>query len=167
MKTPELLRLAYQAALGSPDPSTQNGALLAEPYSPHAATPIYRTLACNQFPRGVEYSEQRWERPLKYAVIEHAERNSLFKAARLGIGTQGMILVCPWSACADCARAIICCGITKLITHQQAFDRSPQRWVDSIGIAYTMLHEAGVEVESYDGFLGAGEILHNGESWIP
>ena len=158
-----ILRLAYQEATKSPDPSTQNGAILVRP----TGHPIKSTLAHNKFPDGVKYTDDRWERPLKYSMIEHAERGSLYAAARWGQSTHGLTMVCPWAACADCARGIIECGIVRLVTHQQAHDRSPERWRESIQIAFDMLDEAGVEVTYYDGVVGALPVRHTGEVWVP
>lgn len=158
------LELAYREALNSRDPSTQNGALIV---SPSGYNNIL-TWAYNRFPKGVEETGERWERPLKYQVIEHAERNAIFNLARSGISTKDKVLVCPWAACADCARAIVQSGISILIRHKQASERSPGTWIDSIAIADQMMHEAGVEIIDYDGKVGNGiELLHGGELWQP
>lgn len=168
--TPETQRKylyqAYQQAQGSPDPSTQCAALLIDPIT-------MRSIASgiNEFPGGVKYTDERWERPLKYSVIEHAERNAIYQAARYGNSTIGCIMVAPWAACADCARAIIQAGISTLVRHKQASDRSPQFWLDSIVIADDMLREAGVIVVDYDGDVCAHKeeikVLHTGQTWIP
>lgn len=156
-----LLAIAYQEAKLSPDPSTQNGALLID----QDGAIVSR--AVNRFPNGVKTTPERWERPLKYKVIEHAERNVLFNLARTGIRTEGLVMVCPWAACADCARAIIQCGIKKLVTHQQAHDKSPEFWRKEIEIAFVMLREAEVEVVMYDGLMGVEGVLHSGQLWNP
>ncbi len=159
----ELLYKAYEAALKSPDPSTQNGALLIN----DSANLIVAT-DCNRFPDGVEYKPERWERPLKYKIIEHAERNVIFKAATKGISTKNLTMACGWAACPDCARAIIQSGIRKLITHKQANDRSPPFWADEIKIAHEMFREAGIEVIEYDGPIGFDrKVRHSGEEWEP
>jgi len=84
----ELLHKAYEVALKSKDPSTQNGALiivaLDEPFRAGAVL----ASDCNRFPDGVIETSERWERPLKYEYIEHAERNSIFTAARKGVPSQ-------------------------------------------------------------------------------
>src|ERR1035437_1194380 len=85
----ELLRTAYRLSVDSPDPSTQNAAFLTDKWGWNTHT------AVNEFPRGVSYSEERWLRPIKYAYIEHAERNCLFGAAAAGLCTAGMTMVCP------------------------------------------------------------------------
>lgn len=166
----DLLRQAYIVAKGSPDPRTQNGALLVFSDSILAQ-------ACNTYPFGVARSSDRLERPLKYQVIEHAERNAIYAAARAGQRTLGATMYCPWAACADCARAIIQAGIYRLVRHADANgrhrgeDRSTQgRGIardQSISIADQMLLEAGVLVQDIEGKLTDFEIMHAGERWSP
>lgn len=161
------LYLAYKVAKDSPDPSTQNGAML---YNPEGTL-----IGCdfNRFPNGVEYYPERWERPLKYKIIEHAERNSIYWAASLGRRTLGSTMVAPWAACSDCARAIIQSGVQRLVRHQEASDRSarsPGNWVEDIQVADQMLKEGEVEIinVSWDfSTSDLGQIRHSGEPWTP
>ncbi len=155
------LRTAYMLAKQGPDPSTQNSALIVDEKG------VILAQAVNRFPDGVEYRTERWERPLKYKIIEHAERNAIFSAASYGIKTKGLIMVSPWAACSDCARAIIQSGIRTLITHKQAHDRSPDFWRQEIEVAFQMFKEAGVEVVFYDGIVGVSGVLHSGKLWNP
>lgn len=157
----ELLKMSYAAALPSPDPSTQNGALIITADGHHFVSD------CNRFPDHVECLPERLERPIKYQFIEHAERNAIFLCARHGITTQGATMICGWAACSNCARAIIQSGIGRLITHKQAHDRSPAFWKQEIEVAMIMLKEAGVQVKFYDGKVDAVTILHCGEAWCP
>lgn len=156
-----LLKDAYQLAQLSPDPSTQNGALLFAWNGKMIGSGV------NAFPMGVEYTPERWERPLKYEIIEHAERNAIFSAARQGNPTEGAIMICPWAACANCGRAIINSGITTLISHKQSFDRSPGGWLEQIKIAFEMMHEAKINIIWFDGEVGAEPIRHSGQIWEP
>lgn len=156
------LRSAYRLARSSPDPSTQNAAILLDPVSLELVSTGF-----NAFPEGVQYSDERWERPAKYDFIEHAERNSIFRAAKRGLQTGGTIMVCPWAACSDCARAIVCAGVKKLVRHKDASDRSPERWIESIKVADTILHEGGVEILDIVGSVGAPQLLHTGVLWTP
>lgn len=157
----ELLKKAYEKAKESADPSTQNAALLVN----DAGNVL--VMETNRFPEGVITNKERWERPLKYKFIEHAERNVCYVSAKQGIKTEGLTMVCPWAACSDCARGIIQSGIIRLVTHQQAHDRSPEFWAKEIEIAFAMLKEAGVEIIMYDGAIGAEDVLHSGQLWRP
>lgn len=173
----DLFKQAYEAALLSPDPSTQVGALLVPPPSNYYNKPIsgenvwfwgeHDIIArdCNRFPDGVQYTAKRWEKPLKYKVIEHAERNVIYQCAKSGTATKGLILVGTWACCSDCARAIIQAGISKVITHREACDRAPQFWLDEIAVAYKLLEEAGVALEFWSGQLGI-KVRHSGQDWV-
>lgn len=156
-----LLKECYEIALNSPDLSTQNGAILV---SKDGYT-IGR--GCNSFPHGLKIKPERLERPLKYDYTTHAERKALFQAAQFGFATAGSTLICPWSACSNCANAIIEMGVTRLVTHKDSFDRSPDYWMDSIKVAFDMLEEAGIEILWYKGYVGAKKLLRNGEYWSP
>jgi len=145
----EFLREAYEVAHDfSTDPSTQNGAILVQ-------NGLIVARGANHFPYGVQNLSERWVRPLKYSYVEHAERNSIFAAARNGVMTAGATMYCPWFACTDCARAIIQAGITEVVGHETTLhDGASQSWLDSIAIAYTMLDEAGVKRRLIPGTFG-------------
>lgn len=156
------LRAAYHAASRSPDLSTQNGAVIVD----DTGVPI--GAGCNDIPRRVAATPDRLQRPLKYAVTEHAERNAVYDAARHGHCTDGGTMFCCWAACADCARAIIQSGITTLITHADMMDGTPEHWKETIVVANEMLREAGVKVIAYRGKIGGvPAIRFNGKEFLP
>jgi dCMP deaminase len=148
------MEAALASATDSPDPSTQNGATALDRDGNVVASD------CNRFPDGVAYSEDRWERPIKYSFIEHAERNAIFAAGKAGRSLEGGTLVVPWAACADCARAIVQAGVRTLV-------RLPlpgARWAESIAIGDTIMAEAGVEIiELSSPLLQAPPLRHNGQ----
>lgn len=160
------LREAYKfAATHSPDPSTQNGACLVDPRSGEI-----QIKAANRFPRGIEKTEERLVRPLKYKYIEHAERNIVYDAAATGIITFNQILYCPWYACTDCARAIIQARIAECVGHKFTLDLSPPRWMEEIELALDMLREAGVKCRFVEGKAfedNSVSILFNEETVYP
>ena len=151
----EYMKLAFDKATLSIDPSTQNGAIIV-----NEATGEILGGGCNEFPSGVEVLTERWERPLKYSFVEHSERNAIFFCARKGKATAGMTMYCPWFACADCARAIIQAGITRVVGHK--VDITNDRWAGSIEVAIQMLKEAGVQMDYVDHKYGI-TIRRNGE----
>lgn len=168
MSDKELLLLAYKAATKSPDPSTQNGAVIPYAALDHVENTIEKNVsACNEFPPGVQYLPERLERPLKYSFIEHAERNVIFKAAAMGLVLTGKTMYVPWFACADCARAIICSGITRVVGHQRMLDATPDHWKESIAHAMTMLKEAGIQLDLIPDVLHGPQIRFNGKIWTP
>ena len=88
--------------------------------------------------------QRRYERPQKYFWTEHAERNAIYKAARLGISLRNNKMYFTSFPCADCLRAIIQAGIKKLFTEKPDFNH--ERWGESWVEALIMLKECGVEV---------------------
>lgn len=156
------LSYAYSVARDySNDPSTQNGAVLVD------ANGLGLIEAANHFPDGVKDRPERWERPEKYAYVEHAERHVIYKAARFGIKTEGLTMYVPWYACADCARAIIIAGIGEVVGHKAIFDRTTARWEASIAQALGMLDEAGVKHRLVDCSINDGEVRFDGSLWRP
>jgi len=156
-------RQLYQYAMNkSKDPSTQNAALLTEQGSGIIA------IECNNMPDKVQQTDNRWERPIKYHYVEHAERNVLYKAIKMGMATQGLTMYCPWYSCSDCARAIIQCGIKRIIGHKEYFDRTPDRWKESCAIGIEMMQEAGIECIVWSGIIGGrNKVLIDGEPFDP
>lgn len=156
------LRHAYKvAAEFGTDPSTQNGALLVDRYG------AILVAAANRFPAGVRETAERWERPLKYAFVEHAERNAIFSAAREGVRTEGLTMYCPWFACADCGRAIIQAGVTEVVGHDFPLHRSRPDWRKSIEVALAMFEEAGVKTRLVPGEVGGVTIRFDGKPVQP
>lgn len=155
----DYLRYAYAVASEcSTDPNTQNGAILI---SPKDGMPVAQ--AANHFPYGVEEKEERWEKPLKYRFVEHAERNVIYKAARYGVSTFGLIMYCPWFSCADCARAIVQSGIAEVIGHNLEIHKTQTHWLEEIKIAEEILTEGGVKFKRVNGKVGKISIKFAGE----
>lgn len=157
-----LLREAYKEASKSPDPSTRNGALLVR-------SGQIALRACNDFPTGVENLQSRlYDRKIKSYYVEHAERAVLHKALRDHYTVENKTMVCPWAACADCARAILTAGIQVLYVHKEAMELESSRWNESIEAGLTILEEGGIPVVAYEGRIGGGvSSLRNGEIWQP
>ena len=81
------LNLCTAVAQLSKDQSTQLGCVIAGP-----AHEI-RSTGYNSFPRGINDDvPERQYRPVKYLFMEHAERNAIFNAARVGIPTTGALV---------------------------------------------------------------------------
>jgi len=88
--------------------------------------------------------KKRYNRPLKYKWTEHAERNAIYNAARVGIPLKGCtIYINSLPPCTDCARAIIQSGITTAVIKDIEV---PERWKKDCDIASEMFNECGVTV---------------------
>ena len=112
-------------AMKSKDPSTQVGCVIT--------TKDHQILATgfNGFPRGVDENiAERWERPLKYDLIEHA-------TAYLN-----------WYPCKDCTKGIIQAGIDEIVVDAIPRDKEND-W--GFKLSKLMLEEAGVKVRPYEG----------------
>jgi len=165
----ERLRHAYEVAQESPDPSSQNGVVIysAEHLAAPGLAPRWVS-GFNAFLDGVASPEERWERPVKYSYIEHAERRAVYSAARYGVTLEGATMYAAWAACSDCARAIVATGIKTVVRH--APDHSPHHasWGQSIEIGDTIMTEGGVTIITYtDPLPEAQAVLRNGELWQP
>lgn len=152
------IQLAQYKAQWSKDPSTKVGCVLVDSrFWTEVATGF------NGFPRGVreedptgELDPARWVRPQKYWFTEHAERNAIYNAARRGHSTEGcwaFLNFDPDNICADCARALIQAGITR-VYGPKGVNAPPrdggQEWRESCSIAQVMFMEAGVKVLPYE-----------------
>lgn len=131
--------------LWSKDRSRQVSAVIVNPT--HQAVVSF---GVNGFPRGLDDSlDWRHARPEKYVWTEHAERNAIFNAARIGVSTEGCTMYLPWFPCSQCARAIIQSGIRRLVTIQP--DGHDATWGEDMLIASDMLTEAAIQVEYMPG----------------
>jgi dCMP deaminase len=139
------LGIAEQVKLKSKDQSTQIGAVIV------GKDKEIRSTGYNSFPRGLDDNKpERQERPIKYFYFEHAERNAIYNAARVGIPLDGStIYLTSGLPCSDCARAIINSGIKRVYCKSVCTTKNKEKWVESQEIAHKMLEECGVEVIFY------------------
>ena len=140
------LGIAEQVKLKSKDESTQIGAVIVGKDREILST------GYNSFPRGLDDNlPERQERPLKYFYFEHAERNAIYNAARVGIPLDGStIYLTSGLPCSDCGRAIINSGIKTVYCKRECTTKNKEKWVESQDIAYKMLLECGVKVTYYE-----------------
>lgn len=163
LKTQEdFLREAYLMATFSPDPSSQNGAVIIDDTNGY-----YELVSseCNHFYSSIEPEVNN--REIKYRRIEHAERAAIYEAAR-DYSLRGKVLVCPWAACADCARAIIGVGLRSLVVHHDRYLITDDRWREQVDESIGWMEKAGVEIISYHGPVRhTPNILVSGRLWSP
>lgn len=138
------IKIAEVVKLKSKDIFTQIGAVIVGKDKEIVST------GYNSFPRGISDKEdERQERPEKYFWFEHAERNAIYNAARIGASTKGCtIYISSTLPCADCTRGIINAGIERVVCKNvPATDQ--KKWEESFERSKTMLIEAGVEILFY------------------
>ncbi len=139
------INIAEQVKLKSKDNKTQIGVVIVGKDNEIVST------GYNSFPRGINDDvEERQERPEKYFWFEHAERNAIYNAARIGVSTLGttMYMTCGIS-CADCARAIINSGISKIVL-RKGKGATNIKWQESAERSMIMFKEAGVIITFFD-----------------
>lgn len=90
-------------------------------------------------------TDQRNVKPEKYFWIEHAERNSIYNAARLGVSTEGSVAVITHMPCMDCARALVQVGV-KTIVVKEPTDRLMNIWEPHIKRSRTLFDEVGIDL---------------------
>lgn len=135
----KFMRLALHVSEWSKDPDTQVGCIIV------GRSNEIRSLGFNGMPRRVDDSEPtRISRPGKYLWTEHAERNAIYNAARVGIPLEGCRMYLPWFPCAACARAIIQAGLSELIAAKPDFTDS--KWGEDFRVATVLLSEGGVAI---------------------
>lgn len=141
-KAAKYLELAKSiSTIFSKDPSTKVGALFLIPDT-------YQVLSIgyNGMPRNInEKKEERWERPIKYKYVEHAERNAIYNAAYAGTSLKGSVAVVTLFPCADCSRALIQSGIKAVVTEEPRWAEM-ERWKADWEISMELFNEAGIEI---------------------
>ena len=138
-------QLANTVKLKSKDKYTQIGAVIVGKDGEIVST------GYNSFPRGLDDGlDYRQDRPEKYYWFEHAERNAIYNAARIGVSTKGttMYLSCGLP-CADCARGIINSGIKRIFCERVDVTKG-ELWKESQERSWDMFMETGVKVCFYD-----------------
>ena len=136
----KFIELSKHIASWGKDTSRKNSAIIVDTDN------IVLSMGYNGFPIGCDDTKtERFERPAKYMFTEHAERNAIYHAAKLGISLKGSAMYVTLFPCADCARAIIQSGITKLIAIKPNLD--DVTFGESFKAAIEMLDEANIEIK--------------------
>lgn len=158
------ITLAELVASKSKDPSTKVGCVIVGPDNE------IRSTGFNGFPRGVHEEDyqiiddkytspslndivevtginERWERPAKYEWVEHAERNAVYNAARIGVSLKGCRAYLNWEPrpCIECCKGFIQAGIIEVIGPNIPFPSGGTRKNWKFEVSTIMMKEAGVK----------------------
>jgi dCMP deaminase len=126
----------------SKDTSSKNGAVIVD------SDNVVLSMGYNGLPIGCDDSKlERFERPLKYMYTEHAERNAIYLSSRHGGSVKNGTMYVTLFPCADCARAIIQSGITKLVSPTP--DVNNERWGEHFKVSLVMFKEANLTLVLY------------------
>lgn len=134
--------IALFSAQRSKDNSTQVGACIVN------SEKKIVSVGYNGMPTGCIDDEMPWERTgetsldTKYPFVCHAELNAILNSSMHGVS--GATLYVTLFPCNECAKAIIQCGIKKVVYLEN-------KYADTEGVkaSVMMLEKCGVEVEEY------------------
>ena len=128
----------------SKDPSTQVGAVVANPHTKRVVSTGF-----NGFPAGVgDYEERLQTRDIKYERVVHADANALLFAGPAAEGCS--LYVTPLPPCARCAVLVIQAGISRVVSPRPDLTKEP--WKSQSAISEQMFKEAGVKLDYVDEF---------------
>lgn len=137
------MKLAAEIGSWSKDQSAKAGCVIVGPDR------LIRATGFNGFVRGVDDERpERHARPAKYAWSEHAERNAIYNAARLGVRIEGCVCYVNWFPCIDCARAVVQSGIVRLVGLEP--DLNDAKWGPDFEFAREMFRETNTQVDLLD-----------------
>jgi dCMP deaminase len=156
-----MLREAYQYAYKySTDENTKTGAVIV-------LNKEIVAKGTNKFAKDVKITEKRNTPISKRVYQDHAERNAIYQAAKLGIPLDDAIMYATWVPCPACANAIINSSINELIFHYEMAIKTEKDWEEDLKESLKMLIEAGVEVGMFKGQIGNCKALFKGQIWEP
>jgi dCMP deaminase len=135
-------QLCKLVASKSKDRSTKVGCIITDSEN------IIRSTGYNGFVRGANDNREDWhQRPMKYKVTPHAEKNAVCQAARVGVSLNGCRAYVSLTPCPDCTTMLIQAGIKEII----ALVAPPNwdghsRWDSEFSISKEILDEVGIPI---------------------
>ena len=139
------MNMVYLIAMKSKDENTHIGAVIV------GSDNEIITTGYNGLVRGIKDDlPERQEKPEKYFWFEHAERNAIYNAVRIGVSLMGCKIYTNGIPCADCARAIIQSGIKEVIVDKKWDEGNEGKWKEHAGKSRIMFGEARVKIRYVD-----------------
>jgi dCMP deaminase len=137
------LKLAYEVAQWSKDPSSKIGAITV------GSKGQVLSQGFNGFPRGLKDDFNRLhDRETKYKFVVHAEMNAIYNATYNGTSLDGATLyVYGLPICSECAKGVIQVGIKRVVMPNQKVDG---KWLGSWMQSESFFDEAGVDFDFID-----------------
>lgn len=100
------LKIAQEVSKLSKDTSTKVGAVLVRDNNTKIST------GYNGFVKGIEETTEKWQRPLKYQYVRHAEENAIVFAP---FDTNGSTIYITHQPCHRCIGLLAQAGITRIV----------------------------------------------------
>lgn len=158
----QFMSMAYLAATKSKDKRTHIGAVIVGPDNEVVTT------GYNSFVRKLDDSRpERQLKPEKYFWFEHAERNAIYNASRIGSSTKGCKMYTNGIPCMECARGIVQSGITEVIVDRYWNESNQGDDLEHSKRTIEMFGEVGVKLRYWEGKLlniekfRRGKVLEN------
>jgi dCMP deaminase len=144
-----LLLLCDEVRQDSHDPDRKVGAVIADDGGQVLAVGTNAPPAPLGLTAAESHEAIRQDPNWKYFVLEHAERNAIIAAYRRGKSPIGATMYGTLFPCADCARAIVASGLSRLVVFGVDLDPvRDKKWLDHYRYAERILAQAGVTVET-------------------
>ena len=139
------MNIVYLIAMKSKDENTHVGAVVVNPNNEII------TMGYNGLVRGINDDvPERQEKPEKYFWFEHAERNAIYNAARIGALLVGCKMYTNGITCVYCARGVIQSGIMEVIVDIECDSGNEGKCKERADRGRSMLEEAGVKIRRVD-----------------
>ncbi|MGJ4940948.1 deoxycytidylate deaminase [Bradyrhizobium sp. HKCCYLS1011] len=143
-----LLQLCDEVRQSSHDPDRKVGAVVANAAGEVLAVGTNAPPAALGLTVAQSHAAIRQDPNWKYFLLEHAERNAIFEALNRGRALSGATMYGTLFPCADCARAIVASGLTRLVVLGPGLDTiRDQKWLDHYRHAQRIFELAGLTVE--------------------
>lgn len=132
------LDLADLVATRSKDLQTQVGCVIVDRNMRIVST------GYNGFPRGVEETPAKWEKPKKYRYVVHSEANAILDAKQ---DLRGCILYCTLQPCCECIKLIAGAGIDRVYFRNEYHGHAAESYqlAKEFGLTFEQLSFVGFE----------------------
>lgn len=135
------LGMAEYVSTASKDPSTKVGCVIVGKAGEVLST------GYNGLPRGaIDDEPSRLVRPEKLFWFEHAERNAIYNAARVGTGLSSSTAYSTLCPCIDCARGLIQSGVKRVVCPRPDLEKY-SLWAEQFKKAEVLYNECKVTLE--------------------
>jgi dCMP deaminase len=151
MRDRRFLLLCNEAREESHDPGRKVGAIIVDDSGQQLAVGANAPLPALGLTVADSHEAIARDPTWKYFMLEHAERNAIFAAYHQGKSMAGATMYGTLFPCADCARAIVAAGLSRLVV--LGLDKDPLRdakWLEHYRYAEQILATARIAVDIVD-----------------
>ncbi|MDT0683115.1 deaminase [Roseicyclus sp. F158] len=144
----DYLRRSVELHQRSHDPHRQVGALIVDSAGNIVSEGVNAPPDRFNFSKADTFRAIVLDPEWKYFMLEHAERNAINAAFSKGMSLSGSTMYASLYPCADCARAIVAAGISRLVVPDIGGDADRDtKWKAHYHYASKVFALGGVKVE--------------------